>query len=214
MEKTLTNDWIDISVALQEGMAQWPGDPAFSLDKDCTIKDDNVNVSSVSICLHTGTHIDAPLHYIENGVDISSLDLNKLVGLARVIEIKNSTWITIEELQLHGIKKGDRILFKTKNSSVDWILHPFLETFVALTNEAAEYLAATGVALVGIDYLSISGVHNAPVVHQALLGSGVCIVEGLNLSEVTEGNYDLVCLPVKIKNADGAPGRVIIRKIQ
>ena len=212
MENTSVNDWIDISISLQEGMVQWPGDPLFALQKDCSIKSEQVNVSSVSICLHTGTHVDAPLHYLEHGADISSLDLDKLIGIARVIQIKHPQWITTEELLQHNIKSGERILFKTKNSSINWATSPFLETFVALTNEAAFYLSALGIKLAGIDYISISGVHNAPTVHQALLSASVCIVEGLNLTSVEEGVYDLICLPVKIKNADGAPARVVIRK--
>lgn len=214
MENKSLNNWIDISISLQEGMVQWPGDPLFSLQKDCTIKNEQVNVSSVSICLHTGTHVDAPLHYLESGADISSLDLEKLIGDARVIEINNPQWITTEELLQHNIKTGERVLFKTKNSAIDWATKPFLENFVALTNEAAVYLSETGIKLVGIDYISISGVHNASPVHQALLAASITIVEGLNLSSIEAGNYDLICLPIKVKNADGAPARVILRKKQ
>ncbi len=207
--------WIDITTVLQNGMVNWPGDPAFRLEKIASIGNgDGVNISTISTCTHIGTHVDAPLHYFETGTDVISIPLENLMGAVKIILIHHKTEITIEEIRNYVINKGDRIIFKTKHSNQDWSLNPFDENLIALTTDAAEYLKQKEIILVGIDYLSISAMNNSKEIHQILLSSQICIVEGLNLQNIEPGDYELICLPLKIKNADGAPARVLIRCIK
>ena len=206
--------WIDITMTLQNGIVNWPGDPAFEIHKISSFENgDDVNISAFSTCSHIGTHVDAPLHYIENGSDVTAIPLDHLLGDAKIIQIINNIEISLEEIKTYTINKGDRILFKTKHSNIDWSLKPFNENLIALTTEAASYLKEKEILLVGIDYLSISGMHNSKSVHQLLLSSGICILEGLNLQTIEPGNFELICLPLKIKGAEGAPARVLVRRI-
>lgn len=206
--------WIDITMSLQNGMVNWPGDPSFKIEKIAAIENgDEINISKISTCTHIGTHVDAPLHYFENGIDVTSIPLENLIGAAKIILIESTTEISVDEIKKHDIIKGDRILFKTKHSDDDWSLKPFDEKFIALTTDAAEYLKQKEILLVGIDYLSISGMNNSKQVHQLFLSSGICILEGLNLQNIAAGSYEFICLPLKIKDAEGAPARVIIRRI-
>ncbi len=206
--------WIDITMTLQNGIVNWPGDPAFEIHKIASFENgDDVNISTFSTCSHIGTHVDAPLHYIENGSDVAAIPLDHLLGDVKVIQIISNIEISLEEIKKYSINKGDRILFKTKHSDIDWSLKPFNEKLIALTTEAASYLKEKEILLVGIDYLSISGLHNSKEVHQLLLSSGVCILEGLNLQTIEPGNYEFICLPLKIEGAEGAPARVLIRQI-
>jgi arylformamidase len=208
------NEWIDVTVGLQAGMVNWPGDPKFEIHKLTTLeKGDDANISVISSCVHIGTHVDAPLHFFQKGYDVTAIPLATLIGKARVIEIQNAVEITREEIEQHNIKKGERILFKTKASGINWTLKPFNPDYVALTIPAASYLAETRVCLVGIDYLSIAQIANSTIVHRALLDKNICIVEGLDLSNVNEGDYDMICLPLKISNSDGSPARVVLKKL-
>lgn len=207
--------WIDITMPLQNGIVNWPGDPSFVIEKLVSIENGGeVNISSISMCSHIGTHVDAPLHYFINGKDVTSIPLENLMGVAKIILIESAIEISISEIRKHDINGGDRILFKTKHSIEDWSLKPFDENLIALTTDAAEYLKQKEILLVGIDYLSISGMNNSKEVHQLLLSSGICILEGLNLQNIEPGEYELICLPLKIYNADGAPARVLIRCIK
>jgi len=140
------------------------------------------------------------------------MPLSVAVGRARVIEISDSHSIRPAELRCHGIRRGERLLFKTRNSPRMWRTDSFIEDFVSISPGAARFLARRDVALVGIDYLSIGSYRRAGRdTHLALLQAGVWIVEGLDLSEVTPGRYDLICLPLRIDSAEGAPARVILR---
>jgi arylformamidase len=180
--------WIDISVQLRDGMVVWPGDPPTRIERISAIeRGEAENISAMSLCLHAGTHIDAPLHYFEGGAAIDRLPFDAVIGPARVI--------LGADLAGQKIRRGERILFKTRNSGV------------CLTPEAAECLAARGIRAVGIDDLSIGGER----VHKILLGAGIWIIEGLDLSAVEPGNYDLVCLPLSIPGSDGAPARAVLR---
>ncbi|CAN5390868.1 cyclase family protein [soil metagenome] len=209
------DSWIDISITLANGLLVWPGDPEFNIQLISSIeKGDETNISALSLCAHSGTHVDAPLHYIANGDDVTKIPVDKLIGNARVISILHEEAITKDELLLHSIKKGDRLLFKTNNSNENWTDKPFRENFIALQPDAAELLAETEVALVGIDYISIAGYHYGTIVHQLLLQANICIVEGLLLNTIEPGNYEMICLPLKIAGADGSPARVLIRKYQ
>ena len=208
------NDWIDISLTIETGRIVWPGDPGVEVSKLLQIeKGDICNTSLLTCPVHVGTHVDAPLHFINGGDGIETLPLNSLAGIAKVIEIKNKTEIPLEEIENSEINEGDIVLFKTINSTVYLKEKSFNEKYVYLSTKAAEYLVMKKIATVGIDYYSIAGVNNNLIeCHQVLLGAKVTIIEGLDLSGISPGEYEFVCLPLKIKGSDGSPARAIIRK--
>ena len=206
--------WIDVSVALADGMAHWPDNPPVVVERTQDMAcGAAANVSRLSCGVHTGTHMDAPIHFIAGGTAIDQMPLDATVGPARVIAIADHEAVRVAELQAHDIRAGERILLRTRNSPAAWKSATFVEDFVYLTTEAAEWLAARGVRTVGVDYLSVGGYRagNGVAVHRALLVAGVWIIEGLDLSAVPPGPCDLVCLPLKILGADGAPARAIVR---
>jgi len=205
--------WIDISVPLRDAMIHWPGDPPVSIKrvKD-TEQGDTANLSVISMGAHSGTHVDAPIHFVKQGQGIDSIPIDNLVGRARVIEIRDPESIKTEELVRHRIRRGERILFKTENSSHVWQKDEFVEDFVFISDAAADFLVDRGVRLVGVDYLSVGSFkHGGGYVHRTLLSGGIWIIEGLNLSNVTPGDYDLICLPLRIVAGDGAPARAILK---
>jgi len=206
--------WTDISVAIKPGMIIWPGNPKVDITKLTSIdKGDVYNSCFMRMGLHTGTHMDAPRHFIAKGKSLDQMPLDVVIGLARIIEIKDENSIKPEELRQYWIKKGERILFKTRSSAL-WKKSAFSKDYVYITPEAAKYLVSLGVSLVGIDYLSVgSFLEDGIATHQILLGGGIWVIEGLNLTGIKAGNYDLICLPLKIENSDGASARAIIRKI-
>jgi len=208
--------WIDISVPLKSGMVTWPSDPEVIIDRISDIeKGDKVNLSQLSLGSHTGTHMDAPLHFLRDGEGIDKIPLPALVGPARVIGIKDPISVKPDELIPHQIEGGELILFKTHNSDRNWATMSFLEDFVFLSTDAAHFLAERKVRVVGVDYLSVGGYKkNGYEVHRALLKAGIWIIEGLDLSQVQPGRYELICLPIKIVDGDGAPARAILRSIQ
>ena len=204
--------WIDISVALRNGLEPWPGDPPFELTRvNDMARGDSCTFSTLSMSAHAGTHIDAPLHFIKRGRSIDALPMDATVGPARVIVIRNPDVITVEELRTHRIRAGQRLLFKTRNSKRR---RPgmFFKTYVAVGPDAAEYLAARRVRAVGIDGPSIAPPDDRMArVHQVLLRAGVLIIEWLDLRNVSTGPCDLICLPLRIVDGDGAPARAILR---
>ena len=203
--------WIDISVSIKQGMVHWPGDPAIRIKRVLSIDNgDDCNVSRLSIGSHTGTHMDAPLHFLRKGKGLDKMPIDATIGSARVIEISDKESIKANELKRHRIREGERILFKTSNSRY-WKSNQFRKNFVYIAHDAAEYLAQKKVLTVGIDYLSVGGFYNDGLeTHQALLQAGVWVIEGLNLSKVKAGRYHLVCLPIKVLNSDGAPARAVL----
>jgi arylformamidase len=205
--------WIDVSVPLRNMMVQWPGDPPVSIKRVKDIgRGDKVNISVISMGTHSGTHVDAPVHFIREGDGVDNVSLNTMVGRARVIEIRSHESINPEELAKYHIRRGERILFKTKNSLSVWQKEDFVEDFVFISDGAADFLVDRGARLVGVDYLSVGSFkQGGSYVHRTLLGAGILVIEGLNLSNVTPGKYDLICLPLKIAEGDGAPARVILR---
>lgn len=205
--------WIDISVPLRDAMVHWPDDPPVSIRRIADIEHGaTLNLTMISMGVHSGTHIDAPVHFIRGGKGVEHVPLDTVVGRARVIEIGDPESIKPDELAGHRIRRGERILFKTRNSSGIWQHDEFVEDYVFISDAAADYLVERGIRLVGIDYLSVGSYrYGGDQVHNTLLGAGVWILEGLNLSNVTPGNYDLICLPLKIVGGDGAPARAIIR---
>ncbi|NLI91212.1 MAG: cyclase family protein [Peptococcaceae bacterium] len=203
----------DISLPLYPGMAVFPGDPVFSREQTNSIdQGDYYNLSRVSLGSHTGTHIDAPYHYLQKGMTVDQLPIEDLIGEAKVIEINAEKTILPEHLQYRDIRQGDRILFKTRNTE---LLQgkAFRQDYTYCSPEAACYLREKKVRLIGIDYLSIddAAAEDGPC-HRIFLSAGIIILEGLNLFGVPEGEYDLIALPLKILGCDGSPVRAVLVK--
>lgn len=209
----MSADWLDISVPLYTGMAHWPDNPPVKIERMLDMaKGDICNVSVMSLGAHSGTHVDAPIHFLRDGAGVDVAPLSAMIGPARVITITDTKKITADELRRHAIQPGERVLFKTLNSSRCWQTDDFVEDFVYIEQAAARYLVEAQAQTVGVDYLSVGGyVEDGEATHRALLAAGIWIIEGLNLSQVAPGDYELVCLPLKIVDADGAPARAVLR---
>jgi arylformamidase len=209
-------DWIDITMTIRSEMVHWPGDEDVVIERIQDLdRGDPYNLSRAVLSLHSGTHVDAPLHFIPGGRGIDEMPLSAMVGPARVIEINDPISIAPAELEACAIETGERILFKTANSGHVWDTEAFVEDFVYLSEAGARFLAQRGVLAVGIDYLSIGPYgEDASGIHKALLEAGMWIIEGLNLSGVEPGDYELVCLPLKVERGDGAPARAILRPLR
>ena len=206
----------DVSLSIGSAMLTWPGDPAVELDPAKRIaKGDSANVSELRLGTHTGTHVDPPFHFIDGAPTVEALDLGVLVGAAVVVDLQEAgASITPAELDAVAIPDGtERVLFKTPNSRL-WSETPvrFPDSYTALTPEGARWCVDRGIRLVGTDFLSIEqkGAPGHPT-HVTLLEAGVIILEGLDLSAVEPGAYELVVLPLKIVGGDGAPARAILR---
>lgn len=207
----MNSTWIDITLPMHEGMTLWPGDPLFALEPDARIvRGDSCNVSRLALGTHTGTHMDAPWHFIEKGEQLEKVDPSVFFGTALVIEHRPGR--PIEAGDLPEEKLPERVIFKTRNSQRP--AHaPFTQDFIALKESAAERLVQDGVRLTGIDALSIGPWKAGGPVHEILLSSGMVIVEGLQLAEINEGEHEFIVLPLRLLHADGAPCRAFIRSV-
>lgn len=214
----------DISVPISESLPVWPGDPALRIEKTMTLENgDPAAVSALYLGSHTGTHVDAFSHFKPDGLTLDAMDLGVYMGPALVMEVEDPTRITRGELQRNpaflDLRKAKRVLFKTVNSQTEWYRQPFNPEFCHLSPNAAEFLVSLGIQLVGIDALSVDGYHATALydedvpVHHRLMDGGVYIVEGLNLTHIAPGWYDLTCLPLLIQGGDGAPARVALRDV-
>jgi arylformamidase len=203
----------DITIPIRPGMLVWPGDSGVFVEPVSKIEDgDNSNVSRLSLGTHTGTHVDVPYHFILDGITVEGVPIERFLGEVEVVEFLEVGQITSADLENAKLPTGlKKVLFKTCNSQF-WVRgeDTFQEDFVALNPEAAQYLVDLGVTLVGIDYLSIAPFRDTRPTHEILLGAGVIILEGVNLSGVPAGRYTLYCLPLKLNGADGAPARAIL----
>jgi arylformamidase len=199
---------LDVSVPVEPGMVIYEGDPGVSRRLVTSLAEGDVaNVSELCCGVHTGTHVDAPSHFLEDRAGIEALDIDTLCGPAVVVDARAAErWIDVETVG--RIEAGaTRVLFATRNSEL-WARGTFTPDFVSVAPDAAEALVARGVRLVGIDYLSVG----PPETHRVLLGASVVCVEGLNLTGVEPGTYELFCGPVKLVGSDGAPARVFLRR--
>jgi arylformamidase len=204
----------DISLTISPELPTWPGDPGIKLERISKMEEGaDANVTHMAMGVHTGTHVDAPYHFV--GLDsptVESLSLDVLNGKASVIHLPDVDLITEQVLEDATLpSNARRLLFKTRNSDI-WARgeNAFQEDFVALSANASEYLVRRGVELVGVDYLSVAPYSDGVPTHQILLQAGVVIVEGLDLSAIQPGEFDFYCLPLKIKGSDGAPARAIL----
>ena len=206
--------WRDVSVPVRDAMVHWPDDPPVEIGLSLSIAGgDPANVSRVSMSAHTGTHMDAPRHFIDDGAGIDAIPLDAVMGPARVIGIEDPTAVTAGELARHDLRPGERLLFRTRNSERRWWEEGFEPGFAHIDPGAARALADAGVRCVGVDYLSVGGMTEGAETHLALLGAGIWIIEGLDLTRVEPGSYELICLPLRLVGADGAPARALLRPI-
>ncbi len=195
-------------------MTVWPGDGGMEVTKDMLIKKGDIcNLSSLSMGVHTGTHVDAPLHFIDEGKDIGHLDLSRFIGLVNIFELKSEKVITADDIEYLEIKSGDAVFFKTRNSLIPEE-EPFNKDYVYFDITAAELLIKRGVKTVGVDYFSVDGfgLGEYPV-HMLLLSHEIGVIEGLRLKDVGEGRYFFSCLPLKVEGVDGAPVRAVLLEI-
>jgi arylformamidase len=204
----------DISLPMKPDMAVWPGNPPVEINKISSMDQGaHDNVSWLGCCVHTGTHVDSPHHFLNDHRTVDKLPLDVLIGPALVVEVPAS----IKEINPHVLKRLEipvgttRLLLKTSNSLL-WKRNEntFVEDYVGLSLDGAKWLVHTGIHLVGIDYLSIAPYHQGTPIHQSLLVPGIIIIEGLDLGDVPEGIYTLVCLPLRLVGSDGAPARVVL----
>lgn len=204
----------DVSLTIAPSMPVWPGDPAITLKRVQKIEDGaNANVSRIEMSVHTGTHVDAPYHFLKDGSTVERLSLKVLIGRAYVVHLDDSVDLIMpEHLQDAEIPpRTRRVLIRTRNSKF-WTreYRTFDKGYVAIDASAAEYLVKRGVKMVGVDYLSVAQFGNTKPTHVTLLKAGVVIVEGLNLSQVSQGRYNFYCLPLKLDKSDGAPARAVL----
>ena len=198
---------------LDAQLPTYPHNTPFTLEAIKRIaRGDSSNVSTLHMSAHAGTHVDAPRHFFDNLPGTEALPLDLLIGRARVVEVASQTGITAEDLDPFDLAGDVRLLIKTRNSSF-WGSPEFHEDYVGVTASGATWLVEHGVKVVGVDYLSVEQFKNVgKPAHHILLGAGVVVIEGLNLSEVEPGVYEMVCLPLRIVGSDGAPARVVLRR--
>ncbi|MDQ3674744.1 MAG: cyclase family protein [Gemmatimonadota bacterium] len=210
-------EWIDATATLDPATTPvYEGDAPMKFEflKDMR-NGDGFTLSVLSLGAHSGTHIDAPMHFIRDGLSVDRVALDPLIGPARVIDIADAVQaIDAAELNRHDWKGAERVFFRTRSSVRRWMKSPaFHRDFAYIAPDAAQLLADAGVRLVGIDYISAERFGApAPRTHQILLGKGIPIVEGLSLEGITPGEYDVVVLPMKVAGHEGAPARAVMRK--
>jgi len=204
----------DVSLTIYPGMITWPGDPPVVSDTVKSIEEgSSSNISLLHIGTHTATHIDAPRHFIQSGIGVDKIDPEVLLGEARLFQLPDVHRIDRKLLEGLNLKGVSRILLGTRNSSL--LKQDKLNMdYVFVTGDAAGYLVEKKIKLIGVDYLSIEEYRKeGHPAHNTFLGAGVIIIEGLDLADVPAGDYELICLPLKIKDADGSPARVLLREI-
>jgi arylformamidase len=203
---------IDVSVPLDAQLPTYPHNTPFTLEPIKRLaRGDSSNVSTLHMSAHTGTHVDAPRHFFDDGAGTEALPLELLIGRARVIDV-SSRAIGVEELDAIDLSDDIRVLIKTRNSRL-WGSPEFHPDYVGVTESGAKHLVEHGIKVVGVDYLSVEQFHNpgAPA-HHVLLGAGTIVIEGLDLRQVEPGIYEMFCLPLRVVGSDGAPARVVLRR--
>jgi arylformamidase len=206
-------DWIDVSVPLRDDMIVFTGEPPFRRERIAAIADGAIcNISQMALGVHTGTHVDAPIHFVEDGATAEAIALDALIGPAWVVDAASARGsITAGDLDRFDIPADEvRLLFRTRTVHL-WDSPGFEPGFVALDSTAASALVRRGVRSVGIDYLSIAPFGDPVQTHRILFEAGIVVLEGLDLRNVAPGAYDLLCLPLRIVGSDGAPARALLR---
>ena len=194
-------------------MVHWPDNPAVRIVTEEQMHESGIcRVSSLSLGAHTGTHVDAPNHFGVSPEGVDSLPLAAFIGVARVVAIADPNAVTREEVEPLDLRPGDRVLLKTSNSSRCWDTDSFVPDYVYVTPDAARLFVERRIRLLGVDYLSAGGMKDGALTHRVLFAGNVAILEGLNLSRVQPGAFDLIALPLCISGADGAPARAVLRR--
>ncbi|RDU38188.1 arylformamidase [Neobacillus piezotolerans] len=206
------NKWIDISQPLHNGIGHWPGDTPFNYETAFTKEQTgSVNIGRITTSLHTGTHVDAPFHFDNDGERILGLDISVFIGPARVIDVSSFEKLNAETLRRFDLEGAERLLLKT---SIPNNPDHFPERIQELTADIAAYLGEKGVKLLGVDVPSVDPLDSKDMAaHHALYRHGIHILENLMLDDVEDGDYDLIALPLALKDADGSPVRAVIRKL-
>ena len=205
----------DLSLDLSSALPFWPGSCGVNLKPLKRIKaGETDNLSQLECDLHAGTHVDAPWHFIDSGIKIDELSLADLIGPVFVAYLPKTDLVSVEDLEKINLPPNTkRLLLRTKNSEL-WIngVKEFKKDFVGISPEAAAWIAKKDICLFGIDYLSVQPFNGDPKSHTNLLGAGVIVVEGLNLANIPPGQYELICLPLRLVGAEGSPARVVLIK--
>ena len=214
-----TSNWIDISYPLSENMHFWPQDPIPPDIKNNHSETEfgTISMTQMTINTHHGTHIDAPRHFFADGTTIDKMPIDAIMGPARVIQLKDTESVKAEELKRHDIQIGERILLKTVNSISSYYQQSrFVEDFVYISDDAAQFLVDKKISVIGIDYLAVGSFKDRGClinVHRSLLGNGIWIIEALDLSGVEPGEYEIICLPIRVHQGDAGQARAIIRPL-
>jgi arylformamidase len=204
---------IDVSVPLDATLPTYPNNTPFSLEPVKRVaRGESSNLSTLHMSAHTGTHVDAPRHFFYQGPGVEALPLELLIGRTRVVEVVSRSGISAADLSAIDLSEELRLLIKTHNSRL-WGSPDFHPDYVGVTESGARHLVDHGIKVVGVDYLSVEQFRatGAPA-HHVLLGAGTIVIEGLNLADVDPGVYEMICLPLRIVGADGAPARVVLRR--
>jgi arylformamidase len=203
----------DLTLPITPNLIVWPGDPPLEFSRPYDLeRGDICTVTRLDLSVHTGTHLDAPAHFVPGGAGVESLDLHTLIGPALLVEALEVGAITADVLSTLPIPPStERLLIKTRNAA-RWAAGEsrFFEEYVAVTAAGAAWLVENGIKLIGVDYLSVAPFHELVEPHIILLEAGIIPLEGLNLHNVPPGRYQLICLPLLIPGSDGAPCRVIL----
>ena len=205
----------DISVPVRAGMAVWDDEVAVENEPLTTVARDGAAVSRLVMGTHTGTHVDPPAHFVEGGDGVDKMPLEAMIGPCIVRRFEARFEITADDLRAANIPEGTTRLLLATPSAELWDIPGFHTDYTGLSLPGAQWCLAHGIRLVGIDYMSIEQV-NSPTAwqtHKALLGAGVVILEGLDMRRVPEGEYNLVCLPLRLEGGDGAPARAVLMPI-
>lgn len=212
--RAVPGTYVDVSVNLTEHLPTWTGSPGISRAALLSrARGDDANATQVTMDVHTGTHIDAPRHFTDDGLTLEHIELARLLGPTYVASVPVAGSIEPADLDLAGIPDGTaRLLLRTANSEIaDLYTTPFREDYAALSPAAAQWVVDRGIDVIGIDYLSIQRFNDPPDAHVIILGAGLVIVEGLDLSHISEGWHDMICMPILLTGAEAAPARVALR---
>lgn len=203
----------DVSMTIENDMVGWPGEgPVKVVQTRSLEKGEGLNLSRLEMSAHTGTHVDSPAHFLEDGTGVDSVPLDILIGPACLVDIRGVREIGKESLENSGIPTGTRRLLIRSDNGPLLSRGSFDPDFSGLTPEGARYLVRSGVRLIGVDYLSVAEYGSGEEVHRELLGAGVAVIEGLDLRDVPPGPYRLIALPLRIKGCDGGPARVVLEE--
>jgi arylformamidase len=209
----MKNAFLDVSMPLVTGMAHWPSDPPFSMERyKYPEKGDRSTVSFLHMGSHTGTHMDAPRHFLPGGTGVDEAPLEYLIGPCQVADCRGRKSVSLREVTGLDVAAAPRVLFHTDNSERLAARNEFFADYVAVEEAAARWLIGQGAVLIGVDGLSIDPYHANPGAHLAVLETGKIVVEGLCLAGVEAGRYELICLPLRIKGCDGSPVRALLRR--